>query len=136
VSPLGGWPAADRSMMHEIGLCEGVVAAVERRAAGRRVTRVKVRAGALLRIVEPSMAQAFAMLAAGTVAEDARVDLVQVPAQADCDACGYQGSTTDALATCPGCGGGELRLSGGEELVLESVTFAGATEATEAAAAG
>ena len=38
-------------MLHELGLCEGVLQAVERRAAGRRVTRVRVRVGAQHRVV-------------------------------------------------------------------------------------
>ncbi len=64
--------------MHEIGLCEGILDAVQRRAAGRRVLAVRVRAGADLRVVEPALDQAFMLVAAGSVAEGARVDLVPV----------------------------------------------------------
>lgn len=64
--------------MHEMGLCEGIIDAVERRAAGRRVTAVRVRAGELLMVAEPALEQAFALLAEGTVAEGARVELVGV----------------------------------------------------------
>ncbi|MFN2490886.1 MAG: hydrogenase/urease maturation nickel metallochaperone HypA, partial [Actinomycetota bacterium] len=57
--------------MHEIGLCEAIMEAVERRAAGRRVNRVKVRVGARHRVAEPSFNQAFSLVSGGTVAEDA-----------------------------------------------------------------
>lgn len=109
--------------MHELGLCEGIVEAVNRRAAGRPVARVRVRAGVLLRVVEPSLTQAFALLAAGTPAADAEVELTQVPAQLSCRECGHRGETSDPLATCPGCGSSDPQLSGGDELVLESITW-------------
>lgn len=64
--------------MHEVGMCEGILDAVERRAAGRRVLAVRVRAGDGLRVAEPALDQAFALVAEGTVAEGARVDLVTV----------------------------------------------------------
>lgn len=64
--------------MHEIGLCEGIIDAVERRAAGRRVIAVRVRAGESLMVAEPALDQAFTLLSEGTVAEGARVEVVQV----------------------------------------------------------
>ena len=64
--------------MHEIGLCEAIIDAVERRAAGRRVLAVRVRAGDDLMVVEPALDQAFALVAEGTVAEGARMEMVPV----------------------------------------------------------
>jgi hydrogenase nickel incorporation protein HypA/HybF len=110
--------------MHELGLCEAIVEAVERRAAGRRVTGVRVRAGALHRVVEPALEQAFPLAAAGTVAEGAQVDLVIVPLRVACRDCGQQEETADPLAACAACGGVDLDVSGGEEFVLESVRYA------------
>ena len=65
--------------MHELGLCEGILEAVERRAAGRRVTRVRVRVGAQHRVVSSAFEQSFALVSQGTVADGAAVDLVVVP---------------------------------------------------------
>lgn len=109
--------------MHEVGLCEGVVAAVCRRAGDRPVARVRVRAGALLRVVEPALQQAFTLLAQGTSAEQATVELVTVPAELHCRACGHRAETPDPLAVCPACGGADVVLAGGDELTLESITL-------------
>lgn len=109
--------------MHEIGLCESVVDAVCRRAAGRPVERVRVRAGALLRVVEPSLQQAFELLATGTEAEGAQVELVTEPAELRCGDCGHRDRTTDALTVCPGCGGGGVAVTGGDQLLVESLTL-------------
>lgn len=86
--------------------------------------KVRIRAGALLRVVEPSLQQAWELLTAGTPAQRAQVELVQVPAELHCERCDHTGPTMDALATCPACGSGYVHLSGGDELVLESLTYA------------
>jgi hydrogenase nickel incorporation protein HypA/HybF len=110
--------------MHELGLCEGIVEAVKRRAAGRRVTAVRVRVGALHRIVPPALDEAFSLVAEGTVAEGATVDLVVVPVRLTCHDCGNEAESRDALGTCPACGGTDLDSDGGDELVLESIAVA------------
>ncbi len=111
--------------MHEFGLAEGLLDTVRRRAAGRPVRRVRLRAGVRHGIDAPSIAQAFDILAQGTEAEGATVDLVTVPARLRCRSCGRTGETYDLLAVCPGCAGDGVDLSGGDELVLESVTYVG-----------
>jgi hydrogenase nickel incorporation protein HypA/HybF len=109
--------------MHEFGLCDGVVEAVQRRAAGRRVTRVRVRAGALLRVVDAAFQQAFEHAAAGTEAENASVDLVIDPARARCSDCAAEIQSTEIIAVCPKCGSVNVETVSGEELVLESLEY-------------
>jgi D-sedoheptulose 7-phosphate isomerase len=115
--------------MHEFGLCEGVLDAVRHRAAGRRVAAIRVRCGVRHAVDPPSMAQAFSLVAAGTEAADAAVDVVTVPASITCRDCGATGESADLIAACRGCGGVNVELDGGDELVLESVTYAAAADA-------
>jgi len=110
--------------VHEIGLCEGIVDAVLKRAAGRPVTRVRVRVGALHRVAEPALDQAFEMVAAGTVAENAAVDLIVIPVELTCRSCGWQDSAEEPYAACEQCGGVDLAVEGGDELTLESISLA------------
>ena len=109
--------------MHEFGLCEGIVDAVQRRARGRRVSRVRVRAGTLHRIVAAAFRQAFAYAAEGTEAEHASVELVLVPVSALCKSCQAVTHCEDRIAICPGCGSMDLVLTAGEELILESIEY-------------
>lgn len=109
--------------MHELGLCDDVVAAVERRAAGRPVRRVRVRAGCLLHVHPGAFEQSFAIAAAGTVAEGAEAELVVEPLQVRCAACGRTGSATELVEACPGCGSLDVELAGGVQLVLESLEY-------------
>jgi hydrogenase nickel incorporation protein HypA/HybF len=71
------------------------------------------------------MTQAFSMLAAGTEAAGADVEVVAVPATVTCRGCGAASESGDQLAVCPRCGGADVEVSGGDELMLESVTYAG-----------
>ena len=109
--------------MHEFGLSEGVLATVRQRAAGRRVAGIRVRFGVRHAVDAESLAQAFGMIAEGTEAAGAAVELVTVPASVACVGCGFAGETTDMLAACPRCGGEDVEITGGDEMTLESVTY-------------
>lgn len=109
--------------MHEFGYCEGILEAVEQRAAGRPVAGFTVRIGATHRIVKESLDQAFAMVATGTVAEGADIVLDVVPVTVSCGSCGRTSTSMDPLATCSGCGSPDVSVSGGDELLLESITL-------------
>ncbi|MGH7874122.1 MAG: hydrogenase maturation nickel metallochaperone HypA [Candidatus Binatia bacterium] len=120
--------------MHEYGMCDGIVDAVQRRAAGRRVARVKVRVGVMHRIVDDVFKEAFAHAAAGSEAENALVDIVAVPVRAVCRSCGANFDALDFAAVCASCNGVNLDLIGGDELVLESIQYAATTEGATACA--
>jgi hydrogenase nickel incorporation protein HypA/HybF len=109
--------------MHEFGLAEGVLSTVRQRAAGRKVAGLRVRFGVKHAVDAESMAQAFALVAEGTEAAGATVDLVTVPATLTCRDCGFSAETTDLLAVCPRCDGSDVELAGGDEMVLESITY-------------
>jgi hydrogenase nickel incorporation protein HypA/HybF len=115
--------------MHEMGMCEGVLAAVEQRARGRPVERIGVIAGTLLRVEPEAFQASFELVAAGTVAADATTEVTIAPIQARCAACDVDFDTLDPFPACPDCGGVNLQREGGEQLVLEWVRYAAETEA-------
>ena len=109
--------------MHELGLCEAIVAATLRRARGREVTAVRVRVGGHP-VDGAVIEQGFRLAAMGTVAEHAELDLVCEPMMARCRGCGAESPVIDAanLAGCASCGGVNVEVTGEEDAVLESVT--------------
>jgi len=109
--------------MHEFGLCEGVLDTVRTRAAGRPVSGIRVRCGVRHAVDAESMTQAFGFIASGTEADGAAVEVVTVPATVHCHGCGATSETTDLLTACPRCAGSDVELTGGDELVLESISF-------------
>lgn len=110
--------------MHEMGMCQGVLAAVERRAQGREVARVGVRTGTLLRVEPEAFQASFELVAAGSIAERATTEVTITPVRARCTGCDADFDTLDPFPACPACGGVDLQREGGEELVLEWVQYA------------
>src|SRR5437016_13385250 len=82
-------------IMHEWGYCEGILEAVQRRAAGRRVKRARVRVGVLHRLNQNALQQAFALAASGSEAQDAILDLAFVPARWRCHLCQEESEGAD-----------------------------------------
>ena len=115
--------------MHEFGMCDGIVDAVQRRAAGRPVARVRVRIGTLHRVVQAAFQQAFQHAAEGTEAESAKLELVVLPVRAFCRSCATEFESEDLVAVCANCGGVDIELRGGEELILESIEYEAASRA-------
>lgn len=109
--------------MHEVGLVEGIIDAVRRRAGERPVARVTVRIGVLHRAAPGPMEQAFEMVGAGTNVEGARLDLVQTPVASTCRDCGRSEQGTEMDPVCQGCGSSSMVYSGGDELMLESIEY-------------
>jgi len=122
--------------MHEIGLCEGIVEVVVRRAGDRTVTGVLVRAGVRQRVVLSSLRQAFAIVAAGTVAEGAVVDLEVAPVTVTCRSCGEVHESLDPLARCEVCDSPDVDITGGDELLVVSLTLRRAPQSVPTARTG
>jgi hydrogenase nickel incorporation protein HypA/HybF len=111
--------------MHELGLCTSIVEAIERRAGERSVAHVRVRVGRLHHVHPEAFDQSFAVAAMGTVAETAAAELVFLPVRAHCGDCGATWACEEIPLVCTECGGVEIELVGGDELVLESIEYRG-----------
>lgn len=105
--------------MHELALCESVVRIVEREARAheaRRIRSVRLRVGGLSCASAEAIDFCFRAAAHGTLAEDARLEVIRSPGEAWCLDC----ATTVQISTrgdaCPLCGGYHLHVTSGEEL--------------------
>jgi hydrogenase nickel incorporation protein HypA/HybF len=112
--------------VHELGMCEDVLHAIERRAEGRTVAAVGVRTGTMLRVVPDAFRQAFQLVSAGSVAQDAEVEVTTVPATARCVACGEAFEAEAPFPACPSCASVEVDVTGGDELTLEWLRYTSA----------
>ena len=111
--------------MHEMGLCEAIAEAIERRAGGRRVTWARVRVGG--HAVDPEVIrQGVEMACAGGPADGLDLDVLVDPARSRCRACGGEAPVTEAvgLIACRSCGGIDVEVVGSEEAILEAVAYA------------
>lgn len=103
--------------------CESVVAAVERRAGDRPVARVGVRIGTVHRIVADAFQQSFELAAAGGVAAGATTELLTIPVSGVCRDCRTSFSSDDPAPACPSCGGLDVFVQGGDEVILEWIEY-------------
>lgn len=109
--------------MHELGLCEAIVEAIAARAGSREVAKVRVQVGRLHHVHPEAFEQSFALAAAGTVAQGARAELVVLPVTGSCQACAAPFEADELPLACPACGAVSIDVSGGSELLLESIQY-------------
>ena len=106
--------------MHELSLSGAIVNTVVKHAAGRRVTVVSLRVGALRQVVPDTLDFYFGFVAQGTVCEGARLEQELIPARVRCRTCDREWEIDMPTFRCPGCGGAAEVLSG-EEFQVESI---------------
>ena len=111
--------------MHELGIMESAMASVLKRAADNgasRVHRIVLRVGALSGAEPDALRFAFDIVARGTAASGAVLDIDTVPARSRCPDCGLDFDAGEGFITeCPKC----RRLCGellqGRELELSRI---------------
>jgi hydrogenase nickel incorporation protein HypA/HybF len=107
--------------MHELSIAEAIVAVAERHAAGRAVHAVDVRVGHLRQVVPGALEFAFELTAKGTSLEGAELRIEQVAAAGRCRVCGAESVLEGFPLTCAACGGLDVEVTAGEELLVDSL---------------
>lgn len=107
--------------LHELSIAESVVGIASRQANGRRVTKVRMKVGHLRQIVPAALAFGFELVAEGTPVEGAELEMEQVPVEGRCHGCGAESRPGSFPLQCPRCGGFDLKILNGEELIVESL---------------
>jgi hydrogenase nickel incorporation protein HypA/HybF len=100
--------------VHELSLSGAIVNTVVKHAAGRRVTVVSLRVGALRQVVPDTLDFYFGFVAQGTLCEGARLEQELIPAVVRCGACDRQWEIDMPIFRCPDCGSAAEVVSGGE----------------------
>ncbi len=110
--------------MHELSVVEDLLKTALRHAAQHHATRVTdlhLRLGQMSSIVDDSVQFYWDLIAADTLCAGARLHFTRVPASLLCLDCQHEFSLDREIVPCPNCGGWNLRLTGGQEFLLESI---------------
>ncbi len=110
--------------MHEMSLTEGVLRILEEQAVARNFTRVKtlwLEIGELSTVDPEALRFCFEAIRAGTLAEEATMEIIRVPGQALCMDCSKQVHLVERYASCPECGGETLQVCGGDEMRIKEL---------------
>ena len=107
--------------MHELSIAESIVQIAGRHANGRRVTKVRLKVGHLRQVVPSALAFSFELVAEGTPVEGAELEMEEVPAIGKCRECEMESRLDSFPLLCRSCGGFELEVLRGEELLVETL---------------
>lgn len=110
--------------MHELALCQSILAIVESEARShhvRRVRSVRLEVGDLACASADAIAFCFDAVTRDTIAEGAALEMVRTPGEAWCLDCGARVTIADRHQPCPMCEGVALSICSGEELRVTEV---------------
>jgi hydrogenase nickel incorporation protein HypA/HybF len=107
--------------VHELAIADSVVRIACAHAAGRKVSSVELRVGHLRQVVPSALEFAFGLVAEGTELEGAELRMEVVPAGGRCRACGFDGPLAQFPLQCRACGGFEVEVLRGEELLVDAL---------------
>ncbi|MBV9196553.1 MAG: hydrogenase maturation nickel metallochaperone HypA [Solirubrobacterales bacterium] len=107
--------------MHELSIAQAIVAIAARNADGRTVRRVELRVGHLRQVVPAALEFAWQLLTEGSALEGAELAIEAVPARGRCRGCGAETTVPDFPLRCGRCGGLDLEIVAGEELLVDAL---------------
>ncbi|WP_224984239.1 hydrogenase maturation nickel metallochaperone HypA [Geomonas agri] len=110
--------------MHEITLVTGLFEIINEQVAAQgieSISKVRLKVGELAAVEPMTLAACFEVVAEGTVAEGAQLEIVEVPLTGRCRGCGERFRIVNFSFSCPVCASGDVEPTGGRELYLESL---------------
>lgn len=107
--------------MHEMALAEGILQVVLDAADGQNVRRVQLQVGRLQMVVPDSLEFSFQLVADGTPAAEARIEMEETPARLRCGQCGAESELDLPPFNCRHCGAADIEVISGDEVLVDAV---------------
>jgi len=110
--------------MHGIGISEDILKIIKKRAREEkldRIRKVKVKIGEMYMVSKEEILQTFEMVSKGSVADGAQIEVDIIPLTVKCGECENVLKGKEFSLSCPGCGGTDLGILSGEDLIVEAL---------------
>jgi hydrogenase nickel incorporation protein HypA/HybF len=110
--------------MHEMSLCENIIQIIEDNAHKQNYNHVKtiwLEIGKLSSIEVDAMHFGFDAVSRDTIADGARLEIIQTPGQAWCMQCSQNVEVNNRFDACPLCGGYQLQITAGDEMKIKEL---------------
>lgn len=117
--------------MHEMSICQGLISQVEQIAkekGANRVDNIVLSIGPLSGTEPELLSRAFEIARADTVAKNAELEIETGPIVVECRNCGASGEAQVNRLLCGSCGGWQVNLVQGDELLLLRLELSGITD--------
>ena len=109
--------------MHELSIADAVLQIALAHAQDRKIETIEIKVGHLRQVVPDALAFAFTLVSEGTNAEGAELLMEEVPAAGTCRACGSHTQFDGFPLACAACGGLDVELVRGEELLVDALSM-------------
>ncbi|MES9898335.1 MAG: hydrogenase maturation nickel metallochaperone HypA [Sedimenticola sp.] len=110
--------------MHEMSLCEGILQVLEESADSQDFTSIKtvwLEIGVLAGVEVEAMRFGFEAVMRGSLAEGAKLEIIQLPGEAWCMQCAKSVEVKQRFDQCPDCGGYQLQVTGGDQMQIKEL---------------
>lgn len=112
------------SSMHEMSLAENILLLVEasaEREQARRVKLIVLDIGRLAAVEADALGFCFASVASGSIAEGARLEIIETPGTGRCLACAATVAMDALYGSCPHCGSYQLEVTAGRDMRVREI---------------
>ncbi len=110
--------------MHEMSLAENVREIIEKEANAqgfRQVRTVWMEVGQLSCVEQDAMRFCFDAVMKGSIADGARLEIVEVPGQGTCMGCGGTSPISARYDACPRCGSYAMQVTSGDTMRVKEL---------------
>lgn len=107
--------------MHEMTLAQSILSVVLEAAKGQRVRNVRLHIGKLQMVVPDSLDFSYRLVAAGTPAADAILEMREIPAVLRCGQCEAAVELDLPPFNCRRCGSPDVEVMTGDEILVDAV---------------
>jgi hydrogenase nickel incorporation protein HypA/HybF len=107
--------------MHELSICSAIASTAAKHAEGRPISQVTVQIGHLRQVVPDALQFSWEVVSGATELKDAELVIEHVAAVVECSDCGARSTLDMPILACSTCGGFNVTLLSGEELLVVSI---------------
>lgn len=110
--------------MHELSLCRNLIDIIQEEVRVKKYNKVKciiLEIGALACVEKQALLFSFDIVAKGTVAEQAILQFIEIPAEAKCKQCENIFVVTQYAESCKKCGNMYLEIIKGKDLLIKEM---------------
>ncbi|MBN1407834.1 MAG: hydrogenase maturation nickel metallochaperone HypA [Calditrichaceae bacterium] len=110
--------------MHEMSIAMNLVDLAVQTAKqndAQKINSMVLEMGSLTGVVREALEFCFESACKGTIAEGAKLEIINIPGNAVCEHCGHRFSGDQVAVPCPKCNEYVFNIQGGRELKLKSV---------------
>ena len=110
--------------MHEMSLAESVLQIIQESAQAQNfqhVRAVTLEIGKLAAVEPDAMRFCFDAVTSGSIAEGARLEIIETPGEGHCAACGKTVAMLEQYDLCPECGSECLQIASGNKMRVKDL---------------